>query len=229
MIEAVLCELEGVLVDASALRRRALRESFAAEGLALPDDASAACCAGRSTDDAVRAALEALDATLDDVAVTLIALRADRRFAELASHGVLLAPGAMEFIERSHGRTRLALVTRLSRREAELLLVPTGLDAAFECIVCAEDAPAPKPSPAPYERALHRLARKRPVERGRAIALEDGLAGVRSAHAAGVRCVTIGALPADTRAEADAALPSLAGQSPASLGALITQAEEIIG
>jgi beta-phosphoglucomutase-like phosphatase (HAD superfamily) len=206
-----------------------LRESFAAEGLAFPNDAYATCCSGRSTEDAVRVALEMLDASLDDVAITLVALRADRRFAELASHGVLLAPGATEFVERSHGRTRLALVTRLSRREAELLLAPTGLDAVFECIVCAEDAPAPKPSPAPYERALHRLARKRPLQRAHVIALEDGLAGIRSAHAVGVRCIAVGALPAGARAEADAALPSLAGQSPASLGTLITQAEEIIG
>jgi HAD superfamily hydrolase (TIGR01509 family) len=229
MIEAVLCELEGVLVDTFAMRRRALQESFAAEGLALPDDTFAACCTGRSTDDAVRAALDAQHASLDDVAITLLVLRADRRFAELAGHGLLLAPGAMELIERAHGRARLALVTRASRREAELLLAPAGLDAAFECIVCAEDAPAPKPSPAPYAHALDRLARKRPVARERVIALEDGLAGVRAAHAAGVQCIAVGALPADVRAEADAAIPTLAGQSPATLGALITQAQEIIG
>jgi len=229
MIEAVLCELEGVLVDTFAMRRRALRESFATEGLALPDDACAAFCTGRSTDDAVRAALDALHASLDEVAITLLVLRADRRFAELAGHGLLLAPGALELIERSHGSARLALVTRASRREAELLLAPAGLDAAFECIVCAEDAPAPKPSPAPYAHTLDRLARKRPVARERVIALEDGLAGVRAAHAAGVRCIAVGALPVDARAEADAAIPTLAGQSPSSLGTLITQAEEIIG
>jgi HAD superfamily hydrolase (TIGR01509 family) len=229
MIDAVLCELEGVLVDTFAMRCRALRESFAAEGLALPDATVAASCGGRSTDDAVRAALPALDVSLDDVTATLIALRAERRFAELAGHGALLAHGATEFIERAQGRARLALVTRANRREVELLLGPVGLDTAFQVIVCAEDTPAQKPSPAPYEYALHRLARRRPVEREHVVALEDGLDGIRAAHAAGVRCVAVGALPAEVRAEADVAVPSLTNVSPATLDALITQAQEIIG
>jgi beta-phosphoglucomutase-like phosphatase (HAD superfamily) len=229
MTEAVLCELEGVLVDTSVARLRALRESFAEERITLPDAVYAEHCAGRPTEDAIRSALDAMSTPLDDVAITLVALRAERRFAELAGHGVLLAPGAMEFMERSQGLARLALVTHLSRREAEIMLAPTGLDAAFECIVCAEDAPVQKPLPAPYQHALQRLERRRPLRRGHTVALEAGLDGIRAARAAGVRCIAVGELPEAVRAEADAAIPSLIGQSPGSLGALIARPEEVVG
>jgi beta-phosphoglucomutase-like phosphatase (HAD superfamily) len=41
MLDAILCEFEGVLADTAPLRRAALRTSLAEEGVALHDDQSA--------------------------------------------------------------------------------------------------------------------------------------------------------------------------------------------
>jgi hypothetical protein len=100
-------------------------------------------------------------------------LRAERAFAEQVGKGLTLAPGARAFVEHAHGRARLAVVTRASRREVEFVLQLAGLASAFECVVSADDAPAPPPSPARHEAALARLARRRPAPR--ALALEDSL------------------------------------------------------
>ncbi|MBX6330351.1 MAG: HAD family phosphatase [Gemmatimonadaceae bacterium] len=228
MTDVVLCELEGVVAETKALRRRALERSFADEGLTLPP-AALADADGLPAEEAVRAALRAAELARDDTDVALLALRAERHFAELAGTGIALAPGAREFLDRARETARLALVTRAHRRDVDLVLGLAGLEALFECIVAAEDTASPKPSPAAYRTALDRLARRRPLRRERVLALEDGLAGIRAARAAGVRCIAVGTLPAHVAAEADAAVASIAGHTPSTLDAMLMLREEITG
>lgn len=226
MIDVVMCELEGVLIDSSVQRRRALQHSLAEEGLTLSDAEYAEHCAGRSTDAAVENALRVSGSDADGALAALLALRANHHFASSAASGVLLALGAVDFLERARSATRVAVVTRATRREAELLLSVAGLDAVFDCLICAEDAPAPKPAAAPYEAALARLGRRNAVDRRRAIALEDGLDGIRSAAAAAVRCIVVGTPSARERAAADGAIASIAGETPSSLDALLHRVKE---
>ena len=226
MIDAVLCELEGVLIDSAAQRRRALQLALAGERFTLPDSAYEEHCARRSTEAAVEGAFRALGIEDDPALAALLVLGSDQNFTRQAARGVMLAPGAMAFLERARAATRLAVVTRATRREAELLLSVAGIDAAFDCVICAEDAPTPKPSAAPHEAALTRLGRRRPVDRGRVIALEDGLHGIRAASRAGVRCIAVGAMPAAEAAGAAGAVLSLVDVTPRSLEAILARAEE---
>lgn len=225
MIDALLCELEGVLIDSSGQRRRALQHALAGEGLTLPDSTYEEHCAGRNCDAAVASALHALGVE-DDALAALLVLKSESHFASHIARGVLLAPGAVEFLERARAATRVAVVTRATRQEAGLMLALAGLDAAFDCLICVDDAPAPKPSPASHEAALARLGRRRAVERRHAIALEDGPDGIRAAAAAGVRCILVGARSSRLRAGAAGAIASVSGETPASLEALLARAEE---
>ena len=220
MVSVVLTELEGVIAETRPLRRVALGCAVREEGAAL-DDAALDELAALPVAAAVRAALARAGHAVDETAADLAALRAERHFAERAGRGLSLAAGAREFVEGAQARARLAVVTRASRREAELVLGLAGLDAAFECVVAAEDVSAPKPDGEGYERALARLARRRPVARGTTVALEDGAVGIRAARAARLRVVAVGAVPAHDALAADASLPSLAGQDVAALDALL--------
>lgn len=225
MIHALLFELEGVLIDSSVQRRRALQDALAGEGLTVPDSIYEEHCAGRSGEAAVASALRALGVD-DDALAALLELEYSRHFARHAARGVLLAPGAVEFLESARSAARVAAVTRATRREAELMLAPAGLDTAFDCLICSEDAAAAKPSPAPYEAAIARLGRRRTLDRRHTIALEDGPDGVRAAMAAGVRCIAVGAPSARQRAGAAGAIASIAGETPSSLDALLARAAE---
>jgi beta-phosphoglucomutase-like phosphatase (HAD superfamily) len=221
MPDAVLCELEGVLVDATRLRDAALRAGLAAVGAG--DAAAPASAGGRGTAEAVRDALAAASGgSIDETLADLATLSAESHFAAHAAGGLSLIDGAREFVESAAGRVRLAVVTRARRREAETMLALAGLADGFEFVVAAEDAAPPKPHPAPYERALARLARRRPVARERVVALESGAAGVAAARAAGLFCVAVGS---DAEAcAADAWLASLRGETPRSLGARLARA-----
>lgn len=228
VIDALLCEFEGVLADTGALRRRALRHALADEGLALGDRDAAACSDGLAVEPAVRAALAALGVPRDDTGVALLAMRAARHFTALTSKGLSLVSGAREFLDRARGVTRLALVTRATRREVDYVLALAELDAVFECIVAAEDAPETPPEPDGYRIALERMSRRRPVRRDRTIALVDAPPAARAAHAAGIRAAIVGGHPGGA-AGADAVTRSLADLSLDELAPLLASRKETVG
>jgi beta-phosphoglucomutase-like phosphatase (HAD superfamily) len=228
MLDVVLCELEGVLADTEPLRQEALRRSFADEQLELTPAIYNAHCFALPVESAVRAALRALACERDHTGIELLTVRATRYFSDLASRGFMLAPGAREFLEHTQSSARLGLVTRATRRETELLLSFADLETTFECIITEEEAIFPKPAPAPYVRALERLSRRSTFPK-HAIALEYGVPGIHAARTAGLACIAVGTLPAHIQVEADAALPSLAGQTVASLKALLIARKETVG
>jgi len=83
---------------------------------------------------------------------------------------------------------RTGLVTRNSRRSAELALRRLGLD--FDAVVTREDC-APKPSPEPMRECARRLG----VPPEETLVVGDFHFDIQSGHAAGARTVLVGANP----------------------------------
>ena len=220
MIDAVLFEFEGVIADTSATRRRTLLETLREDGVALDESEYTEHCAGMPVRASVRAALALRNFPRDETSVELVAIRAERRFADLVGTGLSLVYGVVQFIESMQGQTRLGIVSRASRADIDATLAFAQLEHAFEFIVAGDDAFQPKPSPAPYLGALDRLTRRRSVKAAHVVALEDGTAGIRSAKAAGLRCAVVGPLPVHVAVDADALVPSLIGQRAATIDAL---------
>ncbi len=210
-LDTVLLELEGVLADTAAARRAALRAGLAAEAGRPFDDAALALGDALAPRLAAAAVARVHAPDLDDVALDLAALRAERHFADASARGLSLVPGARAFVERLAGAARVGVVTRAARRDAELVLRLAELEYVVELLVTADDGAEPKPDPAPYALALERLARRRPVARDRVLALEDGAAGIASATAAGLTVIAVGAVPAHDAMRAAGVLPSLEG------------------
>ena len=220
MIDAVLFEFEGVIADTSAGRRRTLLETLREDGVALSESEYVEHCAGMPVRASVRAALALRSFTRDETSIGLVAMRTERRFADLVSAGLSLVDGAAELIDSMQGQARLGIVSRASRSDIDATLALARLDHAFEFIIADDDAFQPKPSPAPYLGALDRLTRRRPVNGKHVVALEDGVTGIHSAKAAGLRCAVVGVLPVHLAVDADALLPSLVGQGAATIDTL---------
>jgi len=218
---AVLLELEGVLVETHEVRRAALLRALAEEGITTDLVAYDDVAHGLPVRGAVRALAAAAGEDLDEVAIELVALRAERHFAESLGTGIVLTEGARDALGALHGVTRLALVTRANRREVEPILDAADASFLFECIVTADDVgDTPKPDPAAYHAAIRRLARRRAMTAADAIALEDGRAGIRAARAAGLRCLAVGDVPPFRALDADGYLPTLRGATLDSLDAV---------
>lgn len=111
----------------------------------------------------------------------IIAAR-DRRFAA----GVPVRPGAVEAIEvlATHGVT-LAVATSTKRAEARWKLETSGIVAYFDVLVGGDEVTEAKPAPHIYREAALRLG----VDPRDALAVEDSVAGMHSALAAG--CVAV--------------------------------------
>jgi HAD superfamily hydrolase (TIGR01509 family) len=210
MLDALILELEGVVVETRAARFEALARAMADDGVVALPDALGDELLGLPPRQAAARAVSLLGLARDDTALDLIGLRAERHFTERVSQGVTLREGARVLITIAHARSRLALVTRAGRPVVDLVLGLSGLHDAFEVIVSADDVMDNKPAPESYARALSRLQGRRPLTRERVLALEDARAGIVAARAAGLRCLAVGDVPAHHAVEADGLVPSLA-------------------
>jgi beta-phosphoglucomutase-like phosphatase (HAD superfamily) len=225
MVDVALIELEGVLFDTDAQRYESLRDAIAAQGLDIALEPEVV--SGLAPRAAVVAALARAGMPADNVLVDLLAVRAERAFtARLAAGGVGMRPGARAFIQLAAGKARLGSVTRAGRGDADTMLRLAGLDTMFTIVVCADDTLDVKPAADGYHLALERLKRQRPFARGAVLALEDGAPGIRAARTANIRCAADGPLPAHVAMEADAYVPSLEGQTLASLDQLSRPGQE---
>jgi HAD superfamily hydrolase (TIGR01509 family) len=212
-VPVLMFEFEGVLVETAELRTRALAEALAADGIELTVPLIS-LSRGRTTEQAIACIRDAVGAPDDPTAVELARLRAERAFAGQVGKGVRLTPGAREALERLTSCARLSLVTRASRREVEFVLTLAGLDGMFRPIVCAEDAVPAKPSPAPYQVAMQRVAQLFPGQTLRGLAVEDTVLGVHAAREAGMQTVIVGQVQPQHAMEADAWVETLVALTP---------------
>ncbi|MGD9573182.1 MAG: HAD family hydrolase [Thermoleophilia bacterium] len=105
----------------------------------------------------------------------------------------------------------MAVASSSTRRLIEAVLEQAGIAGLFAVTVSSEEVERGKPAPDVYLEALRRLG----VDPADATAVEDSGAGIRSAHAAGVRVIAVpnAIYPPgdDALALADVVLPTIHG------------------
>lgn len=192
MLEALIFDVDGTLAETEELHRRAFNETFAAAGLdwhwTTDDYARLVTTTGGKERIARHIGEIGGDPGELDIA-RLHRDKTDRYVALMAAGGLPLRVGIRELIgaTRQEG-LRLAIATTTSRANVEALVQATfscPADAVFEVLACGDEVVAKKPAPDVYDLALTRLG----LEADRALALEDSRNGLRSARAAGLRCV----------------------------------------
>ncbi len=106
-----------------------------------------------------------------------------------------LYPGLTDFIFKIRSsKLKLAIVSGATRQEIELVLTKAELAQYFKIIVAADDITAAKPQPDCYLLALEGLKQQYPelnLQARECLAIEDTLAGVQAAKAAGMKVVGV--------------------------------------
>ena len=191
--DAILFELEGVLAHTERARASALRAVAASRGLDVP--AQLIATASRlSSHNGAAAILAAATVPHDATDIDLLAFQVDAAFATELAGGIQLADGAQDTVARLASATRLGIVSRAGRTATDAILRLASLEYAFECVITSDDAIAPKPSPAPFERAITRLSRRRNVRNSHIVALESSPQGIEGALACALHCIAIGSV-----------------------------------
>ena len=112
-----------------------------------------------------------------------------RHFYEaLAGEWPPLMAGAHNLLDRLEvHRIRKAIATSSRLEYVKTVFGPHGLMDRFEFVLTADDITHGKPHPEIYEKAVARFG----LPAAEVVVIEDSVAGLRSANAAGVRCIVV--------------------------------------
>lgn len=216
MIEAVVFDLDGVLIDSEPVWEEVRRGLVAERGGRWAPDAQRRLM-GMSTPEWARYLSQDLGVGLppDEVAATVIDRMAARYTKQLP-----LMPGAVEAVQRLAARWPLGLASSAPAVLIETVLEAAGLSSYFRVTMSTEQVPHGKPAPDIYLAVAARLG----VEPARCAAVEDSSNGLRSAAAADMHVI---AIPhpryppdPDALARTSLVLPSLAELTPGAVSAL---------
>jgi HAD superfamily hydrolase (TIGR01509 family) len=183
MIEAVIFDLDGVLVESEQLWDAARRDVVAGHGGHWRDDATRAMQGMSSVEwgtylhDALRVELPT-----DDIVALVVEDLLDRYRQHLP-----LLPGAIEAVRRLGEQWPLGLASSSNREVIDAVLRIAGLDDAFAVALSSEEVERGKPAPDVYLEVARRLGE----DPGDCAAIEDSTNGIRSAFAAGCRVVAL--------------------------------------
>ena len=182
-IEAVIFDLDGVLVDSEPVWEQVRRAVVAENGGSWAADAQQRLM-GMSTGEWAAYLSTELGAGLppDQVAATVI----ERMRARYAEHLPLL-PGAVAAVRRMAGRWPLGLASSSPPELIETVLDRAGLRAEIAVAMSTEQVAHGKPAPDIYLAVAGRLGH----DPGGCVAIEDSANGLRSAAAAGCQVVAL--------------------------------------
>ena len=183
MIEAVIFDLDGVLLDSEQVWDE-VREHLARERRGRWHEGAQADMMGMSSPEWSRymhdvIGLEESPEEINDEVV--------RRLLERYRKRLPLIDGAADAVKRLAPRFRLGVASSSNRPVIDEALRTAGLEALFAATVSSEEVARGKPAPDVYLEAARRLA----VAPEHAAAIEDSANGIRSAHAAAMPVVAV--------------------------------------
>ena len=181
MIEAVVFDLDGVIVDSEQVWD-GVREALVRERGGRWSERAQADMMGMSSPEWSRYLHEELGLADEPEALNEEVVR---RMLERYRRELPLLPGAVDAVRRLGRELRLAVASSSNRPLIEAVLEGAGIAGEFEVTVSSEEVARGKPAPQVYLEAVRRLG----VEPAAAAAVEDSANGLRSAHAAGLRVV----------------------------------------
>ena len=200
-VEAVVFDLDGVLVDSEPVWE-AVRRDFVAEngGRWRPD--SQQRLMGMSTAEWARYLVT--DLGVGGMSPEEVADAVVEQMAERYREAVPLLPGAAAAARLLASHWPLGLASSSPRRLIDVVLDHAGLAALFAAIVSTDEVGRGKPAPDVYQQATARLG----FDTRRCVAVEDSANGLRAACAAGMEVVAVPrpAYPPDADALACASL-----------------------
>ena len=183
MPEAVIFDMDGVLIDSEKLWNQSKQELVREAGGRWREDAPRAMMGMSSREWSVYMRDElGVDMDAEDINRAVV----DRMEQHYREHLPLL-PGAVDVVRTLHRRWPLALASSANRELIDLALDAAGLAGEFRATASSEEVDRGKPAPDVYLEAARRLD----VDPSRCVAIEDSSNGLRSGAAAGMAVIAV--------------------------------------
>jgi HAD superfamily hydrolase (TIGR01509 family) len=200
MIEAVVFDLDGVIIDTEEVWEEVRRGYVASYGKQFLPDTQTRMMGMSTPEWSTHLSAEVgVPRTPQEVAADVLG-----RMAERYREALPLIEGSVDAVRRMAARFPVALASSSARVLIDQVLSTAGLTDAFRVTLSTEEVPRGKPWPDVYLEAVSRLG----LTPADCAAVEDSSNGLRSAAAAGLRVIAVphGVYPPAPDALAQAAL-----------------------
>lgn len=182
-IQAVIWDLDGVVIDSADEHRLAWQRLAREEGVTFTD-ADFWSTFGKRNDDIIPKFWGPLSAER----LKALADRKEAYFRELIRERAVALPGAMELMRGLHeAGFAQALASSTPIENIQLISDILSLKRYLSVLVSGETVARGKPAPDIFLKAASELH----VHPSGCVVIEDAVAGVQAAHAAGMRCIAV--------------------------------------
>ena len=180
-IQAVIWDLDGVIIDSAEEHRQAWQRLAREEGVSF-SDADFWATFGKRNDDII----PLFWGSLSPEQIQALANRKEAYFREFIRETAKALPGAMELMKELHeAGFHQALASSTPIENIDLISEVLGLKHYLTVLVSGETVARGKPAPDIFLKAAQELG----MNPGQCVVIEDAVAGVEAAHAAGMRCI----------------------------------------
>lgn len=184
-LDAIIFDMDGVIVDSEALKRQAAQATFAQYGVTFSQKQMEKFV-GWSAQSVFEGLVKEFDHEHKAPPVAVLIAESGKRYHQLIEDELELFQGSREFLEKARGRgLRLALVTSSTTAMQTKVFDKHQLRKFFDVVVTENHIKKPKPDPEPYLKALDKLG----ISADQAVIVEDSYQGVLAAKAAGCRAI----------------------------------------
>ena len=182
-MQAVIFDMDGVLVDSEAYWNRASVD-FAREAGKSWTEHDHHACMGCAPQEWTRYMREHLDLpySLEDIRAEVI-----KRIQACYAERLPLLPGAIQAVRTAASEYTVALASGSPSELVDLVMDLTGLNRVFRAIVSGDSVKRGKPAPDIYLEAARRIG----AIPSRCAGVEDSLNGIRSLRAAGMLAIAV--------------------------------------
>jgi len=182
-IQAVIWDLDGVIIDSADEHRRAWQRLAREEGITMTD-ADFWATFGKRNDDI----FSQIWGNLPPERAKELADRKEMYFRELIRESAKPLPGSIELMRGLHDASfAQALASSTPIENIQVISDILDLKRYLSVIISGETVARGKPAPDIFLKAAEELHKDPAV----CLVIEDAVAGVEAAHAAGMRCIAV--------------------------------------
>lgn len=181
-IEAVIFDMDGVLVESEPLQYEAYRRVFAEHGAEVKRNEFIRLWVGRGSVLNEHIERHGLKASLEE-----IQLAKKKVYDELVQERLNLRPGLMGLLRRMHRQLLTALASSAHPDSVSVVLKKFKLAEYFDAILTGGDVEHNKPHPEIYLKTAEKLS----LKPRQCLVMEDSESGVTAAKDAGMRVIAL--------------------------------------
>lgn len=184
MIEAIIFDLDGLLVDSEPCWNEARRQMAAEVGVLDWNADDHRACMGVSTREWAEYMIRRLRLALswEETAAAIVG-----RMQAIYAKSIPYLPGAGEAVARAAAHYPVALASGSERSLIDIVVADAALRGKFRAVVCTDTMPRGKPAPDVYLEAARLLG----VPPARCACVEDSGNGILAGAAAGMKVIAV--------------------------------------